>query len=232
MSGVCEACWAELEPWRGPVCSRCGMPLATLESPGEAANRCPACGEGQLALGSARSFGLYRDSLRAIILLLKFQRRERLGTKLGSLLGPVFVSLTDSRVIGSALLVPVPLHSSRLRERGYNQAELLCRGLLRALPSAGLRLEQSALRKIRATPPQAGLSMAARRENVRGAFAVAAPERVRGQTIILVDDVMTTGATLSSCATELRRAGASDVLGLTLARATPQFPDAADMVTA
>jgi predicted amidophosphoribosyltransferase len=86
-------------------------------------------------------------------------------------------------------------------------------------------LESRALKKTRATPPQAGLSRAARRENVRGVFVVTAPERVRARTLILVDDVMTTGATLSACAAELRRAGASEVLGLTLARATPQFPD-------
>jgi predicted amidophosphoribosyltransferase len=81
------------------------------------------------------------------------------------------------------------------------------------------------LRRKRATPPQTGLSVAARRENPRGAFEVVKPEEVRGRGIVLVDDVMTTGATLSACARALKRAGAGRVLGLTLARATPQFPD-------
>jgi len=190
---------------------------------------CPACRDGEMAFDGARSFGLYRDSLRAAILLLKFSRRERWGTKLGSLLAPVCESLEASRDAGEAILIPVPLHTARQRERGYNQAELLALGLVRTLPrlpsGAELRLDKGILKKIRATPPQAGLSVTARHENVRGVFAVTAPERVRDRVIILVDDVMTTGATLSSCATALKRAGARRVLGLTLARATPQFPD-------
>jgi len=81
------------------------------------------------------------------------------------------------------------------------------------------------LRRIRATLPQIGLSVSARRENVSGVFSVARPEQVRNRTIVLIDDVMTTGATLSACAAALKRAGAARVLALSLARATPQFPD-------
>jgi predicted amidophosphoribosyltransferase len=81
------------------------------------------------------------------------------------------------------------------------------------------------LQRKRATPPQTGLSVFARRENLRGAFEVANPMRFAGARIVLIDDVMTTGATLSACARALKRAGAAKVLGLTLARATPQFPD-------
>lgn len=177
----------------------------------------------------ARSFGLYRDSLRAAILLLKFQRRERWGTKLGSLLAPVCENLLALSDGGEATVVPVPLHASRQRERGYNQAELLSVGLMRKFEGShdgpALKLGAKNLLKVRATPPQTGLSVAARRENVRGVFEVAAPERVRGRVIVLVDDVMTTGATLSSCASVLKHSGARQVLGLTLARATPQFPD-------
>ncbi len=186
---------------------------------------CSACGDGEMSFERARSFGLYRDSLRASILLLKFQSRERWGVKLGTLLVAPCHELLELSGADEALLVPVPLHGSRFRERGYNQAELLCRGLMRERGRASLRLETGALKKTRATPPQTGLSLSARHENVRGAFAVRTPERVRGRVAILVDDVMTTGATLSACATTLERAGASKVLGLTLARATPQFPD-------
>jgi predicted amidophosphoribosyltransferase len=83
------------------------------------------------------------------------------------------------------------------------------------------------LRRRRATPPQTGLSLAARRENPRGAFEAVEPERVRERAVVVIDDVMTTGATLSACARALKRAGAARVIGLTLARATPQFPDLA-----
>jgi ComF family protein len=125
--------------------------------------------------------------------------------------------------------MPVPLHPSRQRERGFNQAELLAAGVANALKKGKRRLElrvaKDCLRRRRATPPQTGLTLAARRENPRGAFEVSEPERVRERTVVVVDDVMTTGATLSACARALKRAGAARVIGLTLARATPQFPD-------
>lgn len=190
---------------------------------------CVACGDKGMSFDRARSFGLYRDLLRAAILLLKYQRRARWGTKLGTLLTPVCRDLLLSRGVESALIVPVPLHAARQRERGYNQAELLSLGLVRAAAksgaAAGMKLEGADLIKVRATPPQTGLSPAARRENVRGAFSVRRPERIHDRVIVLVDDVMTTGATLSACALALKSAGAREVLAVTLARATPQFPD-------
>jgi predicted amidophosphoribosyltransferase len=121
------------------------------------------------------------------------------------------------------------LHPSRQRERGFNQAELLVAGMVNALRKgkgrSELRVVKGCLRRRRATPPQTGLSLAARRENPRGAFEAAEPERVRERAVVVIDDVMTTGATLSACARALKRAGAARVIGLTLARATPQFPD-------
>jgi ComF family protein len=124
-------------------------------------------------------------------------------------------------------VTPVPLHPSRRRERGFNQAELLARGLVKSLrkEGSGLRFAAGSLQRVRATVPQVGLSVSARRENVRGVFSVGRPEDVRDRTVVVVDDVMTTGATLSACATALKRAGAGRVLALSLARATPQFPD-------
>ena len=127
------------------------------------------------------------------------------------------------------LILPVPLHSSRQLERGFDQAELLARGLVRALRRESewqsLRVETRCLRRTRATLPQSGLSLVARRENVRGVFAVTDPKRVEDRTVVLVDDVMTTGATLSACAASLKAAGARRVFALTVARATPEFPD-------
>jgi len=174
----------------------------------------------------ARSYGLYAGNLRKALLHLKFHGREYLGHRLGALLVRVWEALPEP---DSALVAPVPLHPSRRRERGFNQAELLARGLVRGLRKAGrlhgLRLLAGSLRRIRATVPQVGLSVSARRANVSGVFSVARPEEVRNRTVLLVDDVMTTGATLSACAAALKRAGAARVLALSLARATPQFPD-------
>jgi ComF family protein len=188
---------------------------------------CGACRDGEPAFDSARSFGLYGGKLRHVILRLKFAGDERLGVKLGELLASAWTSLPGVCDFDFPLLVPVPLHPSRRRERGFNQSERLAVGLMRALGKRGGASPPSVagecLRRKRATSPQTGLSVAARRENLRGAFEVAGD--IRGCTLVLVDDVMTTGATLSACARALKRAGAARVMGVTLARTTPQFPD-------
>ena len=192
---------------------------------------CGACREGESAFDGARSFGVYTGKLRQAVLRLKFAGDERLGTRLGELLAPTWDSLPQVGEFASPLVVPVPLHPSRRRERGFNQSELLAAGLVRALGrqsgGAAPQVAKACLRRKCATPPQTGLSVAARRENLKGAFEVVKPEAVRGRGIVLVDDVMTTGATLSACARALKSAGAARVMGLTLARATPQFPDLA-----
>lgn len=162
-----------------------------------------------------------------MVLRAKFSHDERLGVRLGELLALTWGLLPN--MCESPLIVPIPLHRSRHRQRGFNQAEQLAAGLVRALrrqrDTAVPQVEKSCLRRRRATPPQTGLSASARRENLRGAFQVIEPDQVQGRGIVLIDDVMTTGATLSECARVLKRAGAVQVLGLTLARATPQFPD-------
>ena len=188
---------------------------------------CFQCTEGEFAFDSARSLGLYGGVLRALILQLKFHRRERLGERLGARLAEIWDPLGGACGDGRTLLVPVPLHGSRERERGFNQSALLAGGLSHALARThgGAGIEARALLRTKATPPQTGLSFSARRENVRGAFSVVEPDWVRGRVVVLVDDVMTTGSTLSACAEALKAAGAERVLALTLARATPQFPD-------
>lgn len=224
-TSVCPACWASLEPWQGAVCARCGLPLGTRDASEAASLICAECRLAAREFDAARSYGLYRGALRQVVLLLKFHRQERLGRRLGALLAPLWSLFEDPE---NAWLIPVPLHAARQRERGFNQAELLARGLIRALHRAGKpcpHLAARELRRTRATAPQTGLSLAARRENVRGVFAPLHARLLRGRTIVLVDDVMTTGATLSECAGTLKRAGAARVLALTLARATPQFPD-------
>ena len=187
---------------------------------------CGPCRQGELEFDSARSYGLYTGDLRKAILYSKFYGREYLGLRLGALIARAWEALPE---LESALVAPVPLHPSRRRERGFNQAELLARGLVRTLGKQGRlhgsRLVVGSLQRIRATVPQVGLSVSARLENVRGVFSVLRPEDVRDRTVVVVDDVMTTGATLSACAAALKRAGAARALALSLARATPQFPD-------
>jgi ComF family protein len=228
-TGVCEVCWRSLEPWPGPHCDACGLPLASGRMEDAVVALCASCRSGEYDFDRARSFGLYTDSLRTVILQLKFRRRERLGKRLGGLLAQVWKEIEEDPAGDRVLLVPVPLHIARQRERGFNQAQLLARGLSAALKKTrGGRVPQvdaRSLRKIRATPPQTGLSVRGRHENVRGVFAVVHAERIRNRRVVLVDDVMTTGATLSACARALKAAGSRQVSALTLGRATPQFPD-------
>lgn len=225
---VCGQCWASLGPWLGACCAQCGLPLPSGLAEDSARPICPQCRDHDLGFDIARSYGLYGGRLRAAILQLKFRRRERLGKKLGELLASRWKLLEDPNA-SPPVVVPVPLHHARQRERGFNQAELLARGLRAKLAKSpegkSPRIETGWVERSRATAPQTGLSFEERRENVRGVFAVARPEKVRGREIVLVDDVMTTGATLSACAGALKKAGALRVMALTLARATPQFPD-------
>ena len=229
MTGICRACWESLAPWSGPACARCGLPFASGRALDSEAGVCGLCRNEDFDFDRARSYGLYAGNLRAAILLLKFQRRERLGKRLGGLMACAWEGIEEAGAGEAAMLVPVPLHSSRQRERGFNQAELLAHGLSTALAKSqgphAARVEARALRRTRATPPQTGLSLSARRENVRGVFAVSDAARIRDRMIVVVDDVMTTGATVSACAAALKGAGARVVAALTLARATPQFGD-------
>ena len=228
---ICRSCWADLQPWCGPVCARCGLPFASPQALDSALAECGACRRDEPAFDGAGAFGLYTGKLRRVVLRLKFSGDTRLGRRLGQLLASAWAALPRGADFNSPVIIPVPLHPSRRRERGFNQSDLLAEGLVRALRkhqgATVPAVAKSWLLRQRATPPQTGLSVAARRENLRGAFAVVKPAEVRGRTIVLVDDVMTTGATISACARALKHAGAARVLGLTLARATPQFPDLA-----
>jgi len=225
-ASICLLCWESVQPWLGSHCERCGLPLASERAAGLGDALCAPCRLGEQDFDMARSYGLYTGNLRKAILHLKFHGRDYLAHRLGELLQRPFEALTER---DSALIAPVPLHRSRDRQRGFNQAELLTRSLLRKIrrKEPGVRLAADLLFRVRPTLPQVGLSPSARRENVRGVFSVSRPDRVRNRTVLLVDDVMTTGATLSACAAALKRAGASRVLALSLARATPQFPDMA-----
>jgi ComF family protein len=226
--GLCADCWSQIHAWSGPACIRCGLPIASQLAGEEADWICGKCRAGEYEFDFARSYGVYTEPLRSAILLLKFQRRERLGRRLGELLAAVWAEHVEFNAAERPILAPVPLHKTRQRERGFNQAEVLADGLARRLKvdrRTGQQIETRCLLRIRPTVPQTGLSFKQRLENVRGVFRVKSREAVLGRVIVLVDDVMTTGATLSSCASALKKAGAERVLALTLARATPQFPD-------
>ena len=229
---MCRRCWSALEPWEGVCCGRCGLPIVSSRLDEAERVLCGECRIGNPDFDVARAFGVYRGTLRALVLQLKFRRRERLGRRLGAYLAAAWERVEIFQSETRPLLVPVPLFHSRERQRGFNQARLLAEGLARHLSRSrgGKRLQVAAhvLARIRETLPQTGLSALARRENVRGAFKVKDPKQIEGRDVVLVDDVMTTGATLSACSHALKQAGSGTVFALALARATPQFPDMGD----
>ncbi len=204
----CPACAAAL-PITPPVCSRRGIPWGDGE-------RCPRCREDPLQLDGVRSCYAYRGPIRRALHRLKFHGRYRTAQALA----PLMAEGWRRFAMEADILVPVPAPPARQRHRGYNQAAMLARALAEHLV---LPLCPGALHRARATPSQVGLSYRARRENMRGAF-FADPLGVRGQRVVVVDDVCTSGATLEACAAALYQAGAISVWGFTLARALLEQP--------
>jgi ComF family protein len=204
---LCPPCWTSLRMPSGTLCRRCGIPLA------HPLVTCWPCTTRPPGFDVARALGLYLvepphlNPLARAVRALKFRGHRAAGASLGAALADLLPLPAD------AMVVPVPLHVSRLRERGYNQAALLARGLAR---TARLRLAPRALVRRRPTPSQAHLDAFARRSNLAGAFAARRP--VEGATVALVDDVLTTGATADACARALRAAGAAQVIVLTVGR--------------
>ena len=204
---LCDACWDALPRHRGPLCG-CGLPL-----PEALAGPCGRCRRALSPLLRGYSLGPYHGSLRLLLHELKYRGRRRIADRLAEL---ICADPAARPVLAScAVFVPVPLHPRRLAERGFNQSELLAAAIAKR---AGVSLHTRALVRRKDTPPQTGLSAAQRRRNVAGAFAVRERPRVHQSRIMLVDDVLTTGATARACADALRAAGAACVDIVTVAR--------------
>jgi ComF family protein len=194
----CPACAPAAEPL-GPACPACALPL-----PRRAA--CLACLRRPPPFCATRSVYLFGGAVAQALRRLKWTARPDLGPRLAATL--------DAHIAGEVeLIAPVPLGRRRLRTRGYNQAALLALGT-----AARARVDVHALRRARDTAPQSGLDPAAREANVRGAF-IADARRVAGRRVLVIDDVMTTGATARAAARALLAAGAAEVRVLTVARA-------------
>ena len=165
----------------------------------------------------ALSFAGYDGSLRRLVHLLKYEHLRPAAQVLGSKLA---CAIEESRLESdqSVLVVPVPLHRAKLRQRGFNQSELIARSALKHLSPYRFELHVGNLRRVRATDSQTGLTRHQRRENVRGAFTVTAPERMKRRSVLIVDDVYTTGTTLNECARVIRAAGATQIVVVTDAR--------------
>jgi ComF family protein len=217
---VCQDCLDAIRPIGEGVCRICGERLFSPYAADSASEqRCGMCRRIEPTFARAVAYGSYENELREVIHLLKYSGVRPAANVLGGMLAEAVAKL-DSEFEGESIaLVPVPLHRRKLRQRGFNQAELVARAALKTgRVAARLQLVPRALARTRETTPQTGLTRHQRRENLRGAFAVAQGDAIKGREVLLVDDVYTTGSTLLECSRVLRRAGATKVWVATVAR--------------
>ncbi len=208
-------------PIDGGRCAICGerlfSPYAVADDQDEP--RCGMCRHIDPTFARAVAYGSYESGLRELIHLLKYGGVRPAANVLGRMLAEAIETLTAEFPADSVAMVPVPLHRVRLRQRGFNQAELIARAALKTSAVRDrMHLCAGILERTRETTSQIGLTSHQRRANLRGAFRVAQPEMVKGREVLVMDDVYTTGATVSECARVLRRAGASRVWVATVAR--------------
>lgn len=230
---ICDACLASFAALPVPVCDICGSPVvapfalkalkpveptASPEAPMASARfenmrgGCLGCQGRTFAFARARSYAAYDGRLIRAIVMLKFERIEPLAVWFAECLTKV----VEREHLTADIVVPVALHRQRESERGYNQADLIARPLARKL---GLPYRAVLLTRTKPRPDKHILSLSERWESVRGAFATRPGSQVDNLRVLLVDDVLTTGATLDACAKALLQAGAKSVVGLTVARA-------------
>jgi len=218
---VCTDCLAGIVAIGGQVCSICGEKvLSSYAQPDpEGMLRCPVCRRVERPFLRAVAYGSYDGGLRELIHMLKYNGVRPAANVLGRMLAEAIAKLEGEFAQGTVLVVPVPLFKGKRRQRGFNQAEVVARAALKAFPGEErLRLETGLLLRTRATQSQIGLTSHQRQENMRGAFAVSHAAEVKGHDVILVDDVYTTGTTVTECARILRKAGASRIWVATVAR--------------
>ena len=217
----CHACMDALtQTLPEPLCAQCGRPIVSAAAAeGTSQPQCHLCRNGRYAFDFARSFGAYTTRMARAILLLKYGKVAPLGAWFARRLAGL-VERQPADFVADAV-VPVPLDRGRLRERGYNQAELIAKPLARLL---GIPFRSYLLVRTRPRPNQLRLTRRERWETVRGAYATHQTAQVDKLRLLLVDDVFTTGATLDACSRALKGAGAAKVVGLTVARALLQSP--------
>lgn len=207
----CRSCWSQIRPLAGPSCPRCGRPfpssVALRYSP---THRCSDCRHQKPSYTRAWSLYPYEGPLRDAICLYKYRRKVSLRDALVQLMAAGWPDIEPVD-----LVVPVPLHPTRLREREFNQVLLLADGLG---GRAGAPVRPDTLVRSRETRPQAELTRRERRLGLRRCFTVPRPGSIAGKRVLLIDDVFTTGTTVNECAKALRKAGSGDVYVVTLAR--------------
>ena len=211
---ICPECLASFVPLPSPICRQCGRAILSEHILDASQALCRLCRLGVYGFSGARSYALYDDAMVRAVVLLKHEPIAPLAEWFADRLAEVFRCYAPPCRFD--LLVPVPLHAARQRERGYNQAELIARPLAKRLK---LKFHPSLLERVRPRPDGLRLSARQRWTTVRGAFVARPGDKVDNLRVLLVDDVMTTGATLDACARVLQKAGVAEVYALTVARA-------------
>ena len=204
-AAICDKCLSDIGLVKGPRCWRCGCPGANEPD-------CANCSGKAYAFQRLITLSDFTEEIRRLVHALKYQGRTRVAAVFGKSLGELV--LETCQPFETAVIVPVPLHPSRERERGYNQSGLLASAVA---TRTGLPVLARALRRLVATDSQTKFDLMDREHNVKGAFQVKQPGIIQNRTVLLVDDVVTTGATANSCTRELLRAGASEVVVTALA---------------
>ena len=209
---ICDECMDSLPFIRGKICLRCGQPL------GSEANYCLRCKNNKSEFKANRSVFVYRGAIRKLIKNLKYDNMKYLAKTFSNFICSEIMNYS----VQFDMVVPVPLSDRRRKVRGYNQAYLLCASIKDKLH---LNVREDVLIKVKHTPSQAYLSVEDRRKNLEDSFKVTDKSLVKGKTILVVDDIYTTGSTMNECAKTLRKAGAKEVYCVTLAHADYQHKD-------
>jgi ComF family protein len=204
--GLCSECEKDIKWVEPPFCPRCQQPFLA----GTDSHLCPACLQDKPFFDLARAAVVYQGKMARAIQRFKYHGEVTLAADLG-----LFWSKVDLDDLPFEIIIPVPLYPRRLRKRGFNQALLLGKALVQ---KTGREISIRNLRRIRNTVPQVELDHGEREKNMRGAFDVREPSAIKGKSLLLVDDVFTTGATVNECAKVLKKSGAREVFVLTLAR--------------
>jgi ComF family protein len=216
---VCPPCGRSLTPACSPMCVRCGD---LFDAPEGLDHLCQRCAESTGWFTKARAVGIYDGALLSLVHAFKYRAKVQLAVPFGELLWHGFMQHWGFSEVD--MILPVPLHAGKLRHRGFNHSFQMIKAWPRIACKYGLDPQQlviddQVLMRTRNTPPQTGLKRTERRVNIRNAFEVANPKIVAGKRILLMDDVLTTGATVEECGNILIRSGAERVDVLTLARA-------------